>query len=214
MESATDRRRHIGAIARRIALSLAVIFTALLVLIPLAERLVIGEPVWPPLHFPIPVLIHGTVVDLRLMPIPAIIAWLAWLVIRINAKPEHRAAKPVRVLVALFVTLLLLVESVISALPFFAVERMHVLAPTSPNGCTIIATYSSALWSSNGDFLIVPRGHMVPRSTDAGWTHRDGSANDPFGDPTWTVTWNGDDATLVPNDTYLVSTYRTPVHCE
>ena len=208
-------QNHARTVARRIALLLGLVLTALLVLIPVAERIAIGEPVWPPLHPPIPVLVYGVLIDLRWMPVFVIGVWMIWLLLHLGAKPVHRLPRGARMIIATLVTLLMLAESGMCLLSLaFGAERLHVLSPTGPNGCTVIATYGSTLWSSNGDFLIVPRGHIVPRNTDAGWMHRDGSANDPFGDPAWTIEWNGNAATPTPDNPYLVSTYRTPVHCE
>lgn len=208
-------QNHARTVARRVALLLALVLTALLVLIPVAERIAIGEPVWPPLQPPIPVLVYGVLIDLRWMPVFVIGIWMIWLLLHLGAKPVHRLPRGARMIIATLVTLLMLTESGMCLLSLaFGAERLHVLSPTGPNGCTVIATYGSALWSSNGDFLIVPRGHIVPRNTGAGWIHRDGSANDPFGDPAWTIEWNGNAATPTPDNPYLVSTYRTPVHCE
>ena len=208
----TPRSRH--AIARRITLSLAFFLTMLLVLAPMAERAVIGEDVWPPLHPPRPLLIHGTLINPWFIPVAAIVTWVAWIIARSGAKPQRQVPRPLRIFLSILTAAVLVIESATYALTAIGVD-FHILTPTSVTGCTVIATYTTGMWASGGDFLIVPSGSIVPRPTDAGWDHLDGSYNDPFADPSWIVTWNGTAATIAASgDPRLVSVYGTPVRCE
>lgn len=200
---------------RRIVLGVAWMLTAFALLFPLEYWSHADDKyLWRPL----PVVLGSSVVDRQIVSMAflsmSVVAWLVWIVWSANhPRLGRRWSRGVRVSATTVVVLLIMFDAFTYALAFIGIESFQILQPSSPDGCRVIVSESSGMWSSYGRFLVAESGEVVPHDTGKEWSHVDGSISDPFGAVRWTLEWHGDEAVLRPDRPDVVRLHGGAIVC-